>query len=75
MFHGEEVNASEFTVTDIYQLDIYDKKFDKPDRCTEADYALEFCQLFGTYRLELPGFSSVHPYAHMNERCPNTFEN
>lgn len=64
MFHGEEVNASEFTVTDIYQLDIFDKQFynDKPERCIEADYALDYCQLFGTYRLYLPGFSSVHPY-------------
>ena len=75
MFHGEEVNAAEFTVTDIYQLDIYDKQFTKPDICEEADYRLPYCQLFGTYRLDLPGYSSIHPYAHMNESCPNAYEN
>lgn len=75
VFHGEEINAAEFTVTDIYQLDIYDKESDKPDICMEADYALDYCQLFGTYRLHLPGFSTIQPYANMNESCPNAFEN
>ena len=75
VFHGEEINASEFTVTDIYQLDIFEKGYDKPEFCVEADYILDYCQLFGTYRLDLPGFSSIHPYAHMNERCPNMYEN
>ena len=74
-FHGLEVNAAEFTVKDIYQLDIYDKKFERPDLCRESDYLLDYCQLFGTNRLILQGFSTVHPYAHMNERCPNGFEN
>ena len=75
VFHGIEVNAAEFTVKDVYQLDIYDKKFVKPEVCIEADFNLDYCQLFGTYRLDLPGFSTIHPYEHMNERCPNTFEN
>lgn len=26
-FHGLEVNAAEFTVRDVYQLDIFDKNF------------------------------------------------
>ena len=75
VFHGAEIDAAEFTVKDIYQLNIYDKNFDKPERCIEADYAIEYCQLFGLYRLELPGYSTITPYTHMNEHCPNHFEN
>ena len=76
VFHGVELNATEFTVKDVYQLDIFDKAFEnKPDICSEAAFALDYCQLFGTYRVELLGYSSVHPYAHMNEKCPNSFEN
>ncbi len=33
VFHSEKINASEFTVKDIYQLDIFDTKFEKPDIC------------------------------------------
>ena len=75
VFHGVEINASEFTVKDIYQLDIYDKEFERPDNCIEADYSLPYCQLFGKFRLELPGMSRIHPYEHMNESCTNVFEN
>lgn len=75
VFHGIEITPEEFTVTDVYQLDIYEKEeSERPDLCREADYGLPFCQLFGTYRLELPGFSSVPPYDRMNENCPNAFE-
>ena len=28
VFHGVEINAAEFTVKDIYQLDIFDKTYD-----------------------------------------------
>jgi hypothetical protein len=43
VFHGEKINASEFTVKDIYQLDIYDTKFERPEFCKEADYLLHYC--------------------------------
>lgn len=75
VFHDLEVNAAEFTVRDVYQLDIYDKNQDRPSICKEADYRIDFCQLFGRYRLVLPGYSTVPPYSHMNEKCPNPFEN
>ena len=77
IFDGLDINISEFTVKDVYELDIYDVQFaEMPDRCLEADYSLTYCQLFGTYRLNLgPWYSSVHPYAHMNEKCPNALEN
>lgn len=76
VFRGLQVNTAEFTVKDVYELDIYEADFeDKPDLCVEADYYLDFCQLFGTYRLDLPGYSTIQPYEHMNEKCPNAFEN
>jgi len=67
--------ASEFTNRDVYQLDIFDRRdFKKPAQCDEADIRLEFCQLFGQFRMTLPGYSRVEPYDDMNEKCPNTFE-
>ena len=52
---------------DIYELDIYDREFKrKPDLCIEADYSLDYCQLFGSNRLELPGYSMIQPYGNMN---------
>jgi len=69
-----EFEASEFTCRDVYQLEIFDLDFKKPAQCDEADIRLEFCQLFGQYRLTLPGYGRVTPYDSMNEKCPNTFE-
>jgi len=45
IFHGAEINASEFTVTDVYQLDIYDKfqNLPIPERCVEADWGQLYC--------------------------------
>jgi len=43
VFHDLEINAAEFTIKDVYQLDIFEKAFEKPDLCREADYLLPFC--------------------------------
>ena len=69
------INASEFTVKDIYELNIYDTEYPKPDQCMEADHQLHYCQMFGRYRVWLPGYSSIDPYDRMNETCPNKYEN
>ena len=70
-----KINASEFTVKDIYELNIFDLQFEKPEQCMEADHQLRYCQLFGKYRMHLPSYSTLDPYDHMNEACPNKFEN
>jgi len=70
-----KINASEFTVKDIYELNIFDTRFEKPDQCMEADHQLWYCQMFGKYRVHLPGYSTIDPYDGMNETCPNKFEN
>ena len=67
VFGDVKVDPAEFTVKDIYELNIYDREFKgKPDLCIEADYSLDYCQLFGSNRLELPGYSMIDPYENMN---------
>ena len=56
------INTSEFTVKDIYQLQIFDTRYEKPDDCIVADPHLNFCQLSGLYRMNLPGYNSIKPY-------------
>mmetsp|Transcript_47796 Transcript_47796/g.63141 ORF Transcript_47796/g.63141 Transcript_47796/m.63141 type:complete len:470 (+) Transcript_47796:161-1570(+) len=44
MFDGITVNTAEFTVKDIYELDIFNSDFpEKPALCIEADYSLDYC--------------------------------
>jgi len=66
-----EINAQEFTVKDVYQLDFFNTtgQRQRPQLCQEADPHLPYCQLSGAHRLKLPGLSSVKPYSHMNEAC------
>ena len=71
--HNQNLNKSEFTVKDIYQLAIYDQSFEKPYDCITADPHIPYCQLMGSTRLYLHGFNMVKPYNRMNEKCPNLF--
>ena len=45
VFGNTEINAAEFTVTDVYQLAIYDgfKTIEPQDLCKEADFGLPYC--------------------------------
>lgn len=65
-----EINATELSPKDIYNLDVFDKNWKKPDICQETDPSLPYCQLSGQWLMELPGYSTVKPYAHMDEKCP-----
>ena len=57
----------------MYQLDIFHRKIKEQDQlpvaCHVADPHLEYCQLMGEYRVNLPGYSTVEPYSRMNEKC------
>lgn len=70
IFGDLEVQATEFTVRDAYQLAVWS---DDPGRLPKACQAQgrPYCQLMGRYRMDLPGFNTVRMYAHMNERCPS----
>jgi len=68
-----DVNAVEWGPKDIYQVDFFNKEFqnNRPKQCADADPNSGFCQLLGKYRMTFPGFSSIKPYAHMNDKCPS----
>lgn len=71
LFDDLEINSTEFTPKDLYQLDFFDKNYQKPKVCQEADPELPYCQIMGKYKIDLPGYSTIKPYAHMNEKCPS----
>lgn len=72
MFDDLTINATEFTPRDVYMLDIFDKDFQRPQMCIDADPNLPYCQLIGKYRIDVTKeLSTITPYAHMNEHCPS----
>ena len=74
LFDGNlTINAQEFTVKDLYELDFYStqSKLLRPPQCQEADPHVPYCQLTGKHRIQLPTLSTVKPYSQMNERCPS----
>jgi len=69
LYDDLEINATEFQPLDAYSMDFYDTTRERPQACIDADPNLPYCQLTGNYRIELPTWSTVQPYARMNERC------
>jgi hypothetical protein len=68
----DPVNATEFSPRDNYMLNIFDTNFERPQACVDADPNLPYCQLIGDYRIDIgPEYSTLEPYAHMNESCPS----
>ncbi|XP_057540368.1 uncharacterized protein LOC130818272 [Amaranthus tricolor] len=70
---SNSVQATEFTIKDAYSLKFFE---DDPSRlpswCDDNhNEKFPFCQIRGRYRMELPGYNSIEPYQHMNERCPS----
>ena len=71
VFGENTVQAVEFGPKDVYQLNIFNDKAERPEVCIKADPSLPYCQIGGKYRIELPGFSTIAPYNNMNENCPS----
>ena len=70
MFGDLDFSPNEFGPKDVYSLDIFDKNFKKPQECIDDNPNLPYCQIMGKFIIELEDFySTIHPYAHMNERC------
>lgn len=43
-----------------------------PTWCNDGDSVKPpYCQIKGKYRMELPGYNTMDPYSHMNEKCPS----
>jgi hypothetical protein len=73
LFDGIEINASEWSPKDVYQVKFFnfDNKDKRPQQCKDADPDGEFCQLLGKYRMTFPGFNTIEPYPYMNDKCPS----
>lgn len=70
VFGDLPINSTEFTPRDIYQLGVFEDASLLDPTCKKNDPSLPFCQFFGEYVMEMPGYNTVTPYAHMNEKCP-----
>jgi len=67
----DQIQAGEFTNWDAYSLKIFNGDYVRPQQCVAVDPDSQFCQLLGKYRMSLPDYNTVVPYAHMRERCPS----
>ena len=71
LFGDVEINSTEFTPRDLYELDFFDVSGKNvPPEC--AGFAPNgYCQIMGKVHLDLGKLSYVKPYNNMNERCPS----
>ena len=69
LFGDLKILPNEFSPRDLYTLDIFDKSFERPKECIEDNPDLPYCQVTGSFILELDNYSTIKPYSHMNERC------
>jgi len=66
---ANSIQATEFTPADAYEVQLFQQSWNRPQPCLVDD--LPYCQLFGDYLLELPGYNTISLYANMNENCPS----
>lgn len=71
LFGDMDIQATEFTPKDLYQIKIFDPEYKVPAQCAEADPDQPWCQLLGKYRMNFPKFNTIELYEHMNEKCPS----
>ena len=69
LFGDLDFSPNEFGPKDIYNLDIFDKDFQRPQECIYDNPDLPYCQIMGKFIINLDNYSVIKPYAHMNERC------
>lgn len=70
---ASSIEVTEFTIKDAYILNFFENNSSQlPKWCNDRDTVkLPYCQILGKYRMELPGYNTMEPYPHMNERCPS----
>ncbi|KAH1263701.1 hypothetical protein GmHk_02G006035 [Glycine max] len=70
---ASSVQVTEFTIKDAYILNFFENNSTRlPKWCNDGDTVkLPYCQIKGKYRMDLPGYNTMQPYPHMNERCPS----
>jgi len=68
-----DIQVGEQTPKDVSQFGIYDTVWaDRPAVCwgsTAGPKEVPWCQIAGRWGMDLPEYSSVVPYDHMNEKC------
>jgi hypothetical protein len=70
LFGDLEINSTEFTPKDLYELNFFDVSGDQvPEECREFA-PRGFCQITGKVDMDLGKMSWVEPYANMDETCP-----
>ncbi|KAF8702069.1 hypothetical protein HU200_033414 [Digitaria exilis] len=68
----DSIQVTEFTIRDAYMLKIFeDNQTRLPGWCNAAADRLPFCQILGEYKMDLPEYNTIEPYANMNENCPS----
>ncbi|KAH7515785.1 uncharacterized protein LOC107435277 isoform X2 [Ziziphus jujuba] len=66
------IQVTEFTIRDAYMLKLFEDNHTRlPSWCNTEDGRVPFCQILGEYRMELPEYNTIQPYANMNENCPS----
>ncbi|TVU05822.1 hypothetical protein EJB05_49006, partial [Eragrostis curvula] len=69
----ESIQVTEFTIRDAYMLKIFEENQTRlPSWCNAAADGLPFCQILGEYKMALPEYNTIEPYANMNENCPSS---
>ncbi|ESR51741.1 zinc finger MYND domain-containing protein [Citrus sinensis] len=69
---SNSIQVTEFTIRDAYMLKIFENNQTRlPSWCNNEEAKLPFCQILGEYRMELPQYNTIEPYANMNENCPS----
>lgn len=72
LFGHTQINATEFTPKDVYELDFFDVTGKNvPNECMEHTY-YGYCQLMGKVIIDLDISEQISPYDHMFETCPTT---
>ncbi|THG12536.1 hypothetical protein TEA_000015 [Camellia sinensis var. sinensis] len=69
--YANSIQVTEFTIRDAYMLKIFEENITRlPSWCNNEIDQLPFCQILGEYKMELPEYNTLEPYANMNEYCP-----
>jgi hypothetical protein len=69
MFGDLSIQSTEFIPKDIYQMNIFNHTYVRPQACVDSDPDLPYCQIMGQYKLWVTGYNSIPLYSHMNENC------
>jgi len=72
---GDQINCGELTNWDDYSMLVFDKSYQRPQACVDADPDSNVCQLLGEYTLEINNYNSKAPFPHIAERCPSLAPN